>query len=84
MLVFGYDGGSATTFAPNGSSSAQEIDENNDRQACGVYYNVAQTGTPSIAATLAVTHVWGAIAFGITESGGAAAAPKRLLLMGCG
>lgn len=70
ILVFGYSG-SPTTFAVNGSTLAQEIDENSDQQACGVYYNVAQTGTPSVAATLAASRTWGAIIFAVTEAAAA-------------
>lgn len=75
ILAFGY-AGSSKTFAPNGSSSAQEIDENNDTQAVGVYYKVAQTGTPSVAATLSSTDTWGAIAIAFTEATATPVEPK--------
>lgn len=76
ILVMGYDGTSATTFDGNGSSTGQKIDENNDQQDCGVFYNVAQTGSPNIAATLAASRTWGALFVSFTES---AAAPGGAL-----
>lgn len=67
--VGGY-GGSTTTFAPNGSTSGIEVDENSDQQCCFLYYNVAQTGTPNIAATLAASRTWGLVAVGFKEAAG--------------
>lgn len=65
--------GSSTTIATNGGSQASETDENSDFQAQAVHYKVAQTGTPSIAATLGASSLWGVIIASFEEEAGAAA-----------
>jgi len=73
ILMLAY-GGASTTIAVNDGTQASETDENSDNQAQAVHYKVAQTGTPSITATLGASRPWGVIIATFTEDGGGVAA----------
>lgn len=78
-------GGASTTIAVGGSTTqAQEVDESSTQQAQNVGYRVAQNGSSQLDWTLGASRLWGAVAIGVTESGGAAATVKTLASMGVG
>lgn len=64
-----YDG-SGTTFAANVGTLGLEVDENNDRQANGTLYRVAQAsgGASTTSWTLAASRTWAARSAAFTET----------------
>lgn len=65
--------GAPKTFTVDNGTEAQEIDENNTRQAQGVAYKVAASGSTSISWLLSGTEFWSCRAIAFEEAAGVAA-----------